>query len=164
MSYIPSRAGLDAMLMRQVVYMGLDSEYRYTVCSFSMVLFSLLFQCRSVTVANVWATDVKLTEVMVIRVWLSYRKSKLSSMLLILSYDPNQAWESGTGLHLLMVKWEAMRPDVFGFFNLRAQYRVGVASLGTALRFVLDKYRISPPIKCNSPSAPRRSHHKPLNI
>jgi len=74
-----------------------------------------------------------------------YRKAKLSSRPLILAYPPNLVWELGKGPHLLMAKWEAMKPASVGFLNLRAQEHLRAAILGDAVRSVLKRTGISAP-------------------
>ena len=63
---------------------------------------------------------------------LFYRKSKAAPRPLRLSYPINPAWAYGSGPHHLFLKWITARTGGIGFFNLRAAYPLGRASLATS--------------------------------
>ena len=131
-----SRIGCDASLMRQILQFGLCSQDPIQVGACAMVTFAFIFQCRSISVANVSSSDVQITPGGV-SVKITRRKGKARRRPLQVSYLTSPTWQRGTSPRDLLLRWNRMRPPSAGYFDLSPGAKLGSANLSRGMELVL---------------------------
>ena len=81
------------------------------------MVFAIVFQYRSVSVAYLKDSDINITAEGVSAV-ITHRKGKSRSQLLRLSFSTKSVWTPTDSLNALLLKWSSLRPANLGFFNL----------------------------------------------
>lgn len=136
------RTGMPAGLMKQILEAGLPVDDPSDIGCCAITIFAFIFQCRAVSVAHRGVDDIAVTTDL-IDVKLSHRNGK-SRRPLLLPY-PSQPWDSGTSPQYLLFRWQSVRPQSDGYFNLRTAQPLGTADLAVTVARVLSIVNASAP-------------------
>lgn len=110
------RTGCSAELVKAILHHGLRSSVVQEVGSCSVVVFSFIFQLRSVSVRTLAPSEIEVSSES-IRVTIHRRKGKLRRRPLLLTYPANQKWGDSATPHALLLRWLSLRSPGDTFFN-----------------------------------------------
>lgn len=128
------RVGLPASVVRTILHTGMLATNCYDVGCCAATVFAFVFQCRSVSLHHLSATDVRFSGDEV-TVTLFRRKGKSIRRPLILTYP---AGSDVANPIALFKRWVTVRSDGARFFNMVPSGCEQPSSLGTALEHALS--------------------------
>lgn len=121
------RIRISAETAALIIDHGMKSDCNVMIGQCSALIFTFIFQCRSVSVAHVRTCDITVTTSSV-SVTLTHRKAKAQQRPLRLSY-PRNTESIRPGPVDLLLKWTAVHPNSSGIFYLHSREGLGDAHL-----------------------------------
>lgn len=100
------RTSLEALVMRQIMKSGLNSDNVHVIESWAMVAFEYVFQCSGITASHVQLSDATVDSRGVIHASLHRHKAKNHSRVLKTPYPSSPTWEYWQGSIALFMNWK----------------------------------------------------------